>query len=450
MKRIFIHLSLTGMISLGLATNLMAAPTQIRVVWDGDASSEAVIGFTTNSTSGNQVKYMVGSSGWKTVTTTGQSLGTLNSQFVRLTGLAANSAVYFKACDSSGCTGYYRFRTANSSASPITFIMGGDSRTNSDIRRQGNRLVANIRPLFVMFGGDYTQNSNDVEMGEWLTDWEMAYPKDSITTKSTANGVTTTKQESVLNAIPIMPTIGNHEDGQMLILCKTFGVDADRDGKCTLRDTYYTATIGGNFLRTYTMNTQLRLSGYSSDWDAQKTWLKNDLSGTGSKATWRIAQYHVPMFPLTSSKPQSNSPIFGWASYFYDYKMNLIEESDSHLTKYTKVVKPGKDTMVASTAGTVYLGEGAWGAPTRTADRSYDWIEAKDSFAHFNVIQLDKDTLQVKTVKFTSDGQASQIGWDERGKDGQKLPTGLVLWEHVKGKTSNQYKRDSNGRTQVK
>ncbi|WP_395789562.1 DNRLRE domain-containing protein [Aquimonas sp.] len=431
-------IALAALLAAGTSA-VWAAPSQVRVTWDGPPDREAVIGFSTSETSGGYIRFGSSStrSSWARANTQSiRSFGNLRNHFVRLENLPANTPIYFEACDSTGCGPAHWFLTAPSAASALTFITGGDSRTNRSLRQQGNRLVAKIRPLFVMFGGDYTQGNTTTEMSEWLSDWELAYPQDTV------DGL------SVRHAIPLLPTVGNHEDNDQTMLCKLFGVDADRDGACSLRDTHYAVSIGGDFIRAYTLNTQLRLSGYSSQWQTQNTWLNTDLAGAGS-ARWRIAQYHVPMFPRTSSKPSFNSPVFQWAQPFYQYAMNLVEESDSHLVKYTFPVRPEGSGLREAAAGTVYAGEGAWGAPTRTADRQNDWILGQASFAHLRVISATADRLELRTVHFAGEGDTAALSRSARLSSPLALPSGLSLWADTPIGPVYGIARDGAGRSRL-
>lgn len=418
-----------------------AAPSQIRVVWDQAAHREAVIGFSSTATSGTYIRYGYSSqrSSWARLNAgSSRTFGSLRSHFVRLGGLAASTPVYFEACDASGCSGAYWFLTAPSSAAPVTLAIGGDSRTNRSLRQQGNRLVAKTRPLAVLFGGDYTDGNTTSEMSEWLSDWQLAFPQDTV------DGL------SVRQAIPLVPTMGNHEDNDLTMICKVFGVDADRNGACDLRDSYYAVEIGGpGYLRAYTLNTQLRRSGYSAQWSAQSSWLASDLANA-SGAAWRIAQYHVPMFPRTSSKTAFNAPIFdAWAQIFYDRRMNLVEESDSHLVKYTFPVRPIGSNFQEVAAGTVYVGEGAWGAPTRTADRYNPWILGQASFAHFKLLQVTPARLEIRTVRFSGEADTASLTRSQRLADPLALPTGLSLWNDTPIGPVYALEKDANGRSRL-
>ncbi|MBI2380169.1 MAG: metallophosphoesterase family protein [Gammaproteobacteria bacterium] len=433
-------------LSLSLLLALAASPAQaatqyIRLSWDSDPATAAVLGFSPSGTSTNPYALYGTStdeSAWVRANPDAQRTfaSSLTSHFLRLKNLSPDTAYYFRVCDDAGCGQRYWFKTAAASAKDQTFVAGGDSRTNTANRQQGNRLVAKVRPEFVLFGGDLTANNTASEMSAWLADWALSFSSDTI------NGL------AYQRVYPIVPTVGNHEDYNQQFVCTVFGVDADGNGQCSNRDTYNAFSLGGGQLRIYTLNTELALSGYEADWAAQNQWLSTDLAGA-SGVSWRLAQYHKPMFPRTTTKPAIQDSSFTWIQDFYDHKLNLAVESDSHLVKYTYPVQPSGQDYIKATAGTVYLGEGAWGAPRRTADRVSPWIADQDSFDHFNVLQLSGSKLLVRTLRFDGEASTGALSRDERAANPLALPTGMSLWIPANVGEAYSLERDAQGRTTV-
>ena len=432
--------TLPALVAASMSFSAQADTTQVRVVWDQDPASNAVIGFSPKGQSSNAY-VLYGQSpdeaSWKRKSASAVRSfdATLESQFVRLSNLSPDSTVYFKVCDDSGCGDNYLFKTASSSAADFTFVAGGDSRSNASTRRAGNALVSKVRPLFVMFGGDLTYGNEAHEVSQWLDDWQSTFSQDTVNGKP-------------YRAIPaLVPTVGNHEASDHTFMCKVFGIDADNNGRCDLDDTYFAFNVGGNQLRVYTLNTEFRSSGYQTQWNRQKTWLSNDLSSAGSSAKWRISQYHKPMFPRTSAKDYVNSKMFEWAGDFYNKKMNLAVESDSHLVKYSWPVKPASNDMEQVDAGTVFIGEGSWGAPTRPADRYSPWIADQSSFAQFKIVQMKGEQMWIRTARFSGSPQA--LSQQARDNDPLALPTGLSLWNANGIREVYRLAQDGNGRTVV-
>lgn len=115
---------------LAAPSSAFAAVKNIRVVWDNNPSSDAVIGFTRDGTtsSAQYVKYgaTTNEASWATNSTvaTRTFKSTLVNYFVRLEGLSPNTEYFFKACDNSGCSPAYMFKTAPAVQAPLTFITG--------------------------------------------------------------------------------------------------------------------------------------------------------------------------------------------------------------------------------------------------------------------------------------------------------------------------------------
>lgn len=432
----------TSVVVYIFSCSAVAGTQYVRVVWDKNPANNATIGFSPNGTSTNRyIKYGTSTteSAWTSVNANLVQTfkSSLQSNFARLTGLSPNTNYYFRTCDDAGCGERYYFRTAPATAQPMTFIAGGDSRTNRSARQQGNRLVAKMRPHFVAFSGDFTDNHTVTQWREWLADWALTY------STTTINGT------SYKQVHPIIPTTGNHESSDLLFVCRIFGVDSDGNGACSTRDAWGAFNIAGNLIRLYSLSTEFGSSSYANERAAQFAWLADDLSEHYDDIHWRIAQYHVPMYPRTSSKPGS-SVARAWADTFYDYSVNLVIESDTHLAKYTRPVRPlGSSDYVEDESGTVYIGEGAWGAPLRTANRFDEWILGQDSFYHFMVVQVSPERMDIRTVKFAGEASTSSVSRTAREADPLALPGGMNLWAPAAVGEVLEIVKDTNNRSKL-
>lgn len=87
----------------------------------------------------------------------------MTNQFARLTGLLPDTAYYFIIVDSNSVSSRYWFKTAADSHKPFSVVAGGDSRNNREPRKNANLIVSKVRPLFVSFGGDYTNTDNNIQ-----------------------------------------------------------------------------------------------------------------------------------------------------------------------------------------------------------------------------------------------------------------------------------------------
>ncbi len=390
-----------------------------RLAWDSDPAHNAVIGYS--QTSGSKNTYVTygfstNESSWneEQVNNTETFDGNFESHFVRLTGLPANSPVYYRVCEGTSCGDRFWFKTAPDDNSPFVMLAGGDTRSGWSTRRKGNELLAKIRPLFIMHGGDFTDDNNTSQMKQFFADWEDTFSSDTI------DGT------AYKRIYPLVPTLGNHEDDDYKSLCRVWGVDFDGDGKCTTDDTYGAFNVG-DLLRVYTLNSQYQESGWSTEGREQRDWLKSDMENNGGSATWRFGQYHKPFFPHLSSKDENPQLVTWWADTFYDNGMNLVIESDTHLNKVTKAVKPsGSSFAVTTNGGTVFAGEGSWGADSRSANKSYAWTLDSASIQQFKIITVTPDKVEMRTAQF--DSGASTLTANQRKNDSTRLPTGVNWW----------------------
>jgi len=414
-----INKAVLSVLSALISSGAVADSKQHRLVWDNSPNSQATIGFTPAGSSDHHIKYGFNTdeTSWsrKSVTASHTFEGALSSQFVKLTGLPSNSAVYYRVCDNSGCGTRLWFKTAPTDNSPYIAIAGGDTRTGWTTRKEGNKLVAKIRPLFIMHGGDYTNANSASEMSSYLNDWQLTMSSDVI------NGV------SYKRIYPFVATHGNHEDGNYKTLCEVFGVDFDNNNTCNAKDTYGAFNISP-LLRVYTLNSQFKNSGWSSYATAMNNWLKQDLSSSGSSTKWRFAQYHKPMYPHYSGKSDNTELFSWWAQNFYDHAMNLVVESDTHINKITQALKPsGSSYNTTTTGGTVFVGEGSWGAPARSANDPKSWTIDLASIQQFKVITVSSDKVEVKTAQFNS--SADSVSYEQRKNNPTLLPSNINWWQ---------------------
>jgi len=410
---------ISGLSLLLIISTAHGATKHHRVVWDSDPSSAAVIGFSPDGTTNSpyvNYGFTTNESLWVTsaVNNTQTFASSLTSHFVRLTGLPADSAVYYRLCDQSGCGQRFWFKTAPSNNAPFVAVAGGDTRTGWNTRRAGNRLIAKIRPLFIMHGGDFTDSNSASQMNQYLSDWALTYSNDTI------------DGNNYKRIYPLIPTHGNHEDNDFRTLCRVFGVDYNGDGQCNNSDTFGAFNISP-LLRVYTLNSQYQRSGWSSYASAMNNWLTGDLSSSGNSAVWRFAQYHKPMFPHYSGKSDNPRLHDWWSRPFYDYSMNMVVESDTHISKLTEAIAPSGNGFAATqSGGTIYVGEGSWGAPTRSANDAKSWTIDMASIQQFKVITVQPDKLEVRTAQF--DDSASTLSRAQRVANPILLPSNVNWW----------------------
>lgn len=326
----------------------------------------------------------------------------LNNYFVELKKLKADTVYYFVVSDGKGVSARYSFRTTpDSSNTKLSVVAGGDSRSNQIPRQLANLLVPKLRPHFVMFAGDMTSSGTEAQWAEWFQDWQLTVARDGRMTA-------------------VLMTRGNHEASNEIVE-KLFH---------TPSGVYYAVSFANDLLRVYTLNSEMPAAGSQTDW------LKSDLA-KHSHVKYKFAQYHRPIRPHTAGKGDYTSGYSYWAPLFYQYRVNLVSEADAHTVKYTWPVRPS--TVAGSQEGfvrddvdgTVYIGEGCWGAPLRSNNDIRSWTRDSGRFNSFHWIFVDSNKVEVRTVKVDNARTVGELS----DKSRFSIPSGLDIWTPPNGAT---------------
>ena len=403
-KQLLIGLAFTFVIAI---FDVSAATRRYRLSWRDNPATSMVIGWEQVSGSNPVVHY--GTTDYGTNYTSypntqgvsrSESAFSMNHSFARLTGLTPDTVYYFVIRDSGGTSNRYWFRTAPNTPKNFSFIAGGDSRNNRTPRQRANTIVSKLRPLFITFGGDFTDGNTSGEWQDWFDDWQNTISADG-------------------RMYPIVIARGNHDDNSSL----------ERMFDTPNSSIYYALTIGGTQLRVYTLNSEITAGG------TQGTWLENDLSTTGQNVTFRMAHYHKPMRPHNSGKSEGNSEYNAWATPFFNHGVDLVVECDTHMVKRTYPIRPSSESgsdegFIRDDAnGTVYIGEGCWGAPLRSANDGKNWTRSLGSFNQINWGHVHTDKIEVRTVVVDSSTNAGSVS----DSNPFTVPSGLSLWSPSEG-----------------
>ncbi len=382
---------------LSLTQGLLAKVSRIRLAWQEDPTSTLTLGWHQESGEAVAVHYQVArrgvdrpDEGWAKVTEfRSENYMEMENRFAYLKDLKPDTDYQFAIRDSEGVTEVFHFRTAPDTAKPFTFIAGGDSKSEPRLReryRKGNRMVAKLHPLFVVYAGDFISGDGLDPEGwrHWLHDWsELA----------------TTKEGRM---IPIVVVRGNHE-AEEEILYKLFGLHSPKN--------YFALSFGGDLMRFYSLNSEINIvkKGDRRSFDKPSTmenrqtqWLEKDLKEV--KATFTAASYHKPIRPHTKSKSENDYLYRTWAHLFHDQRLDLVIEGDSHMHKITWPVIPsnGNDSHEGfirnDKEGTVFTGEGSWGAPVRNNDDDKPWTRQSGKIHQFKWIHVHPDAIRMHTV----------------------------------------------------
>jgi hypothetical protein len=323
----------------------------------------------------------------------------MENNFARLADLIPDKAYYFVIHDSENTSDRYWFKTSPIDLSRLSIIAGGDSRTNRDPRQRANLLVSKLKPHVILFGGDFTEDDTDIQWQEWMDDWQLTIANDG-------------------RMFPIIPAQGNHESH--MVVYNLFDTPSE--------SYYYSTSFGDNLFKVYTLNTEVSVSGN------QLNWLQNDLS-ENPDVIWNLAQYHKPMRPHHLSKAENDAAYDAWAQLFYDNNVRLIVESDAHNVKVTWPIEPsllpGNDEgfIINETYGSVYIGEGGWGAPLYTSDDDKSWTRNSGSFYQVKLLFIDESKVEIRTIKTDNADEVGEVSND----DPFTLPENIDVWNPSNG-----------------
>ncbi|PSG88623.1 Ig-like domain-containing protein [Aurantibacter aestuarii] len=398
---------ITLLLMLFVGLSAFSNTRRYRIMFTDNPSSTMMIGWEQISGTNATVYYGTTDHGttWsnysnsKTVDRTVTDKG-MNNQFAKLSGLTPNTNYYFVIKDSEGTSSRYWFRTAPNTNDTMSFISGGDSRNNRTPRQNANKMVAKLKPTAIFFGGDMTNGDTDGEWQDWFDDWQLTIAADG-------------------RMFPIIPARGNHEYNNSRIY-NLFN--------CPNSDAYYNITFGANLYSLYTLNSEITAGGIQGAWLASQ--LQND------NAIWKSAQYHKPMRPHVSNKSEGTDEYNNWAQLFFDQDVKLVYESDSHTVKTTWPIKPCASGTNCEEGferddnfGTVYVGEGCWGAPLRASDDEKSWSRDFGSFNQFKWVCVSTNKIEVKTIAIDNADSVSENG----NNDGCALPAGVNVWNPSNG-----------------
>lgn len=384
-----------------------AIPDKIRAVFTEDPSTKISIIFNTGnsantspkvyySTNRTAVTNNTSSVAFRDNNLSNNAYGMYNN-IVKLNNLTPGTKYYFKIKDSTGETEVYYFETIPDNPDQrLSFICGGDSRSVRSVRQTANIIVSRLKPHAVFFDGDFTDNSNSEQWQNWFDDWQSTISSDG-------------------HVVPIVPARGNHENNNQ-DLTDLFGTNTT---------TYYSMSFGGNLFRAYTLNSENTIMNYTS----QTAWLQQDLMESQDHI-YRFAQYHKPVRPHTGGKLDGASQYAFWSPLFYQYNVDLALEGDSHTACTSHPIIPctggygcEDGFKIDAVNGTVYTGQGTWGAPIRPADDTRDWTFHSGAINQFKLIFVDKEKIELRTVTYENSLAVNEVSIANRFA----LPPGLSL-----------------------
>ncbi len=305
--------------------------------------------------------------------------------WVELTGLNPKTDYFFSVADATGVRGKeFAFRTLPSDNSPIRIVAGGDMDI-SETAKSVSALAAKLDPDLVIIGGDLAYANGKLRKypiwDEWLRNWtEIMFTSDG-------------------RLIPIIAAIGNHEinrkEHPALVDKAPFYTRYLRQDDKNL--SYFSRKIGANLGLLVLDSDHLHSPG-----GAQRAWIEKRLEKY-QKLPFRIAVYHRPLYPggyYPGIVPGPETDLVEqWLGLFDRYKLSLALENHFHVYKKSKRLY--RNSVSNNGAGTIYLGDGAWGTHTRDALNNQWYLAESGSINHFWVLDITPSAIEFRAIDST-------------------------------------------------
>lgn len=309
---------------------------------------------------------------------------------VELTQLASDTTYAFRfgrliSVERDGETSFeahgpsHTFRTMPATLSrPVKFVSGGDVYGGKTLELLDYmcRAAAKLDPDFAMVGGDIAYVNNEPKAHERWFDFFRIWGE----TMRTSDG----------RIIPIIPAIGNHE-----VHGDTYEIRGGepRRGMSTERALFFYTLFsfpgrpGYNALDFGSYLSLVALDSFHTNPipGPQTDWLRATLAQR-RQVPFVVPFYHVPAYPSVRSfnTPTSVAVRSNWVPEFDAAGIRFAFENHDHAYKVTHPLRAGK----RDSAGTRYLGDGAWGVYTRVVLDSEKAPFVDRSFSRNHVFEV--------------------------------------------------------------
>ena len=159
---------------------------------------------------------------------------------------------------------------------------------------------------------------------------------------------------------------------------------------------------------------------------------------------FKVAAYHKPFYPHTQRKRENQFLYSTWAHLFFEHGLDISLDADSHMHKITFPLRPDSTDAAHmgfirdDVNGTMYIGEGSWGAHPRANNDDKPWTLTSGSFNQIKWIHVFPETdeseahLDIYTVISSEyDRDTTQVFYDDieslSDEDLFRLPVGIRL-----------------------
>lgn len=270
-----------------------------------------------------------------------------------LTNLRAHS-VYSYSAETDGIrTPPKKFKTFGAHPRKITFIAYGDTRSNPKLHAAVAANFKHYAPDFILHTGDLVTNGKRQDL--WGKEFFGPLAQ-------------------VIDEVPILPAIGNHEEDGMNYLHYLHLPGKKR---------WYSYDVGPVHVLSLDFH-------YEKETDEQFKFAKEDLSA--SRAPWKIVFLHYPVFNIGG-----HNTGWGHAAYlpiFHQTKVDMVVAGHSHI--YERF-RPIASKSISGTWPITYITTGGGGAPLYVS-YTHPALAAWATTNHFVVFEATPTTLKGRAL----------------------------------------------------
>jgi len=357
-------------------------PRQIHHTWQSDDTAHTmVVSWKTSQDVGGAVYYDTVSgdatpSGYRfSVEDVSHSSDDTNDYYhdSEITGLEPDT-VYYYICGNpeTGFSEERSFKTLSLVRDNLRFVVGGDSRSNPELRDLVSSVMAQYGPEIVFFNGDFVNDGDD------NAQWDDFFDQ--------VESLWVTPEGYV---IPFVPALGNHDLGSN-----------NYDERLALpgNEEWYSLNFGSD-IHLVVLDSESNVEGFS----LQTEWLRADLEDH-KEYTWKFVVLHRNI--LKNHHDVWLTGVNQWVPIFDEYGVDIVFSGHSH--NYQRSV-PVNWTLSRTEAqasyddGIMYVTSGAWGAPLYETVDGW-WVASTDSRLHFTLIDMyTNGTLKLKAIDETGE-----------------------------------------------
>ena len=279
----------------------------------------------------------------------------------------------------------YLFRTAPLVLEkPLKFLVGGDLYQSKEIFRKITPSLIDQDPLFAVLGGDIAYAIHP----DPFTDFTGFFQTPA---KRWFNFLRDWKERMIApdgRIIPFLLLPGNHDISSKApdLFFKLF----DFPEKKLYREISF-----GNYLSLLLLDT-----GHLSPIKGEQTlFLQNSLKQNRDKP-YLIPVYHIAAYPsyyaFQAETPKTLRK--WWCPLFDEANLPIAFENHNHSWKKTFPIRGEK----IDPSGTIYLGDGCWGAIPRTTRK--DWyLDKAGAFNHVYLVELEAEKATIQALTFSAE-----------------------------------------------